>query len=55
MKEVTEIRKRKLKLPKCNLQKLKRYLAEAKDCNKGDEAHQPHIEGVIYWGIRDPT
>ena len=55
MKEVTELRKRKLTRPKCHLQKLKRSLAESKYCSKGDEAHQPHSEGVLDWEIGTPT
>ena len=55
MKEVTELRKRKLTRPKCHLQKLKIYLAEAKGRSEGDEAHQPHSEGVLDWGIGTPT
>ena len=49
MREVTELSNRKLTLPKCHLQKLKRSLAEAKDRSKGDEAHHPHSEGVLDW------
>ena len=55
MKEVEELRKRKLTRPKCHLQKLKISLAEAKDSSKGDEAHQPHSKGVLDWGIGTPT
>ena len=55
MKEVTALRKRNLTRPNCHLQKLKRYLAEANDRSKGDEAHQPHSEGVLDWGIGTPT
>ena len=55
MKEVTDLIKRKLTRPKCHLQKLKRSLAEAKDCSKGYEAHQPPSEGVLDWGIGTPT
>ena len=55
MKEVTELRKRNLERPKFHLQKLKRYIVEAKDGSKGDEAHQPNRKGVLDWGIGTHT
>ena len=35
--------------------KIKKIFSGVEDISEGDEAHQPHSEGVLDWGIRTPT